>query len=575
MHGSGTIRRVAFASAASIAALILLSLVGLPWSAGIVPAADPVSARRFVRGAFHVHTSRSDGAGDVSTVAAAAAAAGLQFVVLTDHGDGTRAPVPPRYLNGVLCLDAVEISTDHGHYVAVDTRQAPYPLGGAGDAVAEDVARLGGFGVAAHPASARESLRWSDESVPVNGVEWLNADSEWRDEGRLRLARALMAYPFRPTAALASLLDRPTEALALWDRLAASRPVLGFAGHDAHGGVGRSMEQPSSRRVPVPSYESSFRTFSTVVELEGALSGDAAQDASAVSDRLRAGRFYTEITSLGRGATLQFFAQSTNWRREQGSVFYGDRETTFSARAPALEGSTIVAYRNGSPVAEASGGSLAFKSSATGSYRVEVHRPGAPGRPPVPWLVSNPIFRHDPPPTATEPPPPGLPIRIPRTAWRAEHDPSSSARVVPADDGVAFEYRLGGGERRSQFAALVSDLSPALPFEDIALSVQAGRPMRLSVQLRFAQDGGARWGRSVYVADKRCTARVSAAALRRIEGAAARPPLSRATSLLLVVDLVNARPGDSGSIHVREFDANRTEGMCGAPLRAAAIVVVH
>ena len=567
-----TIRRVALASLACIAALIFISLAGLPWPAGVVPSADPVFARRFVRGAFHVHSSQSDGAGDVATIAAAAAAAGLQFVVLTDHGDGTRPPAPPRYVGGVLCVDAVEISTDDGHYIAVDARPSPYPLGGSAEAVAEDVVRLGGFGVAAHPTSARASLRWSDESVPVSGLEWLNADSEWRDESRFRLVRAVAAYPFRPAAALTSLLDRPAASLAMWDRLAASRRVLGFAGHDAHGGVGRTMEQPSSRRVPVPSYEASFRAFSTVVELEGVLSGDAARDARAVVDRLRAGRFYTEVTSLGRGGTLQFFAQSTKARHEQGSVFYAEWEATFSARVPAIDGATLVAYRNGTPIAQVGGASLDFKSSATGTYRVEVHRPGAPGQPPVPWLVSNPIFRHEPPPGATEPAPPRLPLRVPRTAWRGEHDPSSSARVVSANDGIAFEYRLGGGERRSQFAALVADLPSPDPFEDIVFSVEAGRPLRLSMQLRFAQDGGARWGRSVYVAEKWCTARVSTAALRRIEGPPARPPVSRATSLLLVVDLVNAKPGDSGALRVRDFDASGNADVCGAERRARSIV---
>lgn len=562
-------RGVAFVATGLLAALLLFSLAGLPWSAGVIPPADSVAARRFVRGAFHVHTARSDGAGDVPTVAAAAAAAGLQFVVLTDHGDGTRPPAPARYVEGVLCLDAVEISTDHGHYIAVDAAPAPYPLGGAAEAVAEDVARLGGFGVAAHPTSARATLRWSDESVAVSGVEWLNADSEWRDESRLRLARALFAYPFRPAAALASLLDRPTESLALWDRIASTRRVLGFAGHDAHGGVGRSMEQPSRRRVPVPSYESSFRTFSTVVELDGALSGDAARDARAIADRLRGGRFYTEITSLGRGSALQFFAHSAQGRREQGSVLYGDWEAVFSARAPAMEGSTVVAYRNGTPIAQASGASLDFKSAATGSYRVEVHIPGAPGRPAVPWLASNPIFRHDPAAAWVAPPAPGLPLRFSETGWRVEHDPTSSASVAPAEGGVRFDFQLGGGERRSQFAAFVHDLPlDTRTFDQIVLPASAGRPMRLSVQLRFAQDAGARWGRSVYFDARPCTALVGVASLRRIEGPAAMPALSDATSLLLVADLVNTRPGDSGAVVLAASGADGYQDVCGTPRRA-------
>ena len=568
------VRRAALAGALLIAALLLLSLADLPWSAGVIPPADPVLARRFVRGAFHVHTTRSDGAGDINTVAAAARDAGLQFVVVTDHGDGTRPPTPSRYVEGVLVLDGVEISSDHGHYVAVGIAPSPYPLGGAADAVAEDVARLGGFGVAAHPTSPRESLRWIDESVAISGIEWLNADSEWRDESRFRLARALGAYLLRPPAALTSLLDRPVAAMSMWDRLAASRPVLGFAGHDAHGGAGRTEEQPSRRRVPVPSYAASFRTFSLVVELEGALTGDAARDGPSVSDRLRAGRFYTEISALGRSATLQFFAASAQGRREQGSVFHGDWEATFSARAPTPAGSTIVAYRNGSPIAQARGDTLDFKSSATGSYRVEVHTPGAPGEPPVPWLVSNPIFRHGPPSYYTAPPR-DLPLELKELGWRVEHDPASSARATPGPRGVEFEYSLATGERRSQFAALVYDLTQGTPgFENIVLPLEAARRMRVSVQLRFARDDGARWGRSIYVEDAPCVGSVSVAALRRIEGPVQRPELSRASSMLLVVDLTNARPGDSGRVTVLRANDPGGEHPCGGP-RVAAQALAH
>ena len=48
-----------------------------------------------VKGAYHVHSERSDGTGTSDDIAAAAARAGLQFVILTDHGNGTRPPQPP------------------------------------------------------------------------------------------------------------------------------------------------------------------------------------------------------------------------------------------------------------------------------------------------------------------------------------------------------------------------------------------------------------------------------------------------------------------------------------------------
>src|SRR5690349_15945631 len=97
--------------------LIALAAVSVFFFVLVPPAPERVDtaalstlAARTVAGAYHVHTTRSDGHGDRAAVAAAAARAGLTFVILTDHGDGTRPPDPPEYLGGVLVLDAVEIS---------------------------------------------------------------------------------------------------------------------------------------------------------------------------------------------------------------------------------------------------------------------------------------------------------------------------------------------------------------------------------------------------------------------------------------------------------------------------------
>ena len=201
------------------------------------------------------------------------------------------------YIDGVLCIDGVEISTEGGHYIALAAAPSPYPLGGDSAGVVEDVARLGGFGVAAHPGSLRPELGWSDWSLPIDGLEWLNADSEWRDETRWAMARAFAAYPLRPPAALATLLDRPAATLKQWDSLAARARVVGLAGLDAHGGIGNRIEDPARRRsVSVPSYDASFRTFSTRVELDRPLTGDARADGTSLLDALRNGGRIPRLT---------------------------------------------------------------------------------------------------------------------------------------------------------------------------------------------------------------------------------------------------------------------------------------
>src|SRR5580765_1121732 len=126
----------------------------MPSAARDLPPA-PAGLSRGVRGVIHVHTRRSDGTGSVEEVTRATAAAGLQFVIVTDHGDGTRTPDLPDYRDGVLYIDAVEISTTNGHLVALGLPKAPYPLAGDGRDVLEDVHRLGGIAIAAHPESPK------------------------------------------------------------------------------------------------------------------------------------------------------------------------------------------------------------------------------------------------------------------------------------------------------------------------------------------------------------------------------------------------------------------------------------
>src|SRR5437773_1293062 len=145
----GTLKKLFLGTAALVAAVVVFAAVTLPPARLLLPAESDGA----VPGIVHVHTIRSDGRGTPDEIAAAAARAGLKFVVFTDHGDATRTPDRPMYRSGVLCLDAVEISTTGGHYIAIDMPASPYPLGGEARDVVEDVKRLGGFGIAAHPDS--------------------------------------------------------------------------------------------------------------------------------------------------------------------------------------------------------------------------------------------------------------------------------------------------------------------------------------------------------------------------------------------------------------------------------------
>ena len=85
-----------------MAAAVLVTVAALFFFGGLAPASAPVVgtfADGAIPGAIHVHSSRSDGRGSVDDIATQAAQAGLHFVVLTDHGDGT-GTTAPTYNNG-------------------------------------------------------------------------------------------------------------------------------------------------------------------------------------------------------------------------------------------------------------------------------------------------------------------------------------------------------------------------------------------------------------------------------------------------------------------------------------------
>ena len=550
------VRRLALAATLLVGGALWFLAPPAPRPAGPeVAALPPGRASAVVRGSFHVHSVRSDGSGTVAEIAAAARRAGLDFVVLTDHGDGTRPPAPPAYRSGVLCLDGVEISTDGGHYLALGLPQAPYPLGGDAAGVVEDVARLGGLGIVAHPASPKPELAWRDWSLPVDGVEWLNADSHWRDEGLPGLAAAVLGYPFRPPESLARIFDRPEAALALWDQQTAGRRVVGLAGADAHArvpigiGVGRDGRGFDLR---FPGYETLFRAFSAHVELRRAWSGDPRADAEALLGAVRAGRIYTVIDALGEFAHFRYRARSGGAVIEMGERVDGTEPLTLEVSTGGPPGREIVLLRRGRAVARSRESVLRFEVPAgapPAAYRVEVGLDGAPGTPPMPWIVSNPIYvgAGQGLVSAPRPPPFAVDALAAPGGWRAEWSDDSDASVEQIGKDVRLRFRLGAGPGRFAAASYGLGAGSMPPGVSFVFEAAASRPLRASVQLRSAGRAGRdlRWSRSFHAGVTSAPVRVDLGALAPVEPAP-RQPTASVDSLLVVVDAVNTAAGTSG-----------------------------
>jgi hypothetical protein len=552
-------------AAAVLAAAFVFALFPLP--ARPLVMRTPATPSPVARGAFHIHTDRSDGSGSPDAVAAAAARAGLNFIVLTDHGDGTRKPDPPRYREGVLVIDAVELSTQAGHYIAMAIPQAPYPLRGEGRDVAADVRRLGGFGVVAHPDSAKAGLRWTDWNAEFDGMEWLNADTEWRDERRVQVARALVRYPLRPVETLASLLDRPDTTLDRWDGIAQKRPVVAFAGADAHARAGWMDDDVQGYRrgwfLRIPSYEASFRTFAMRVALDRPLTNDANTDAARIMAALKKGAVYSAIDAVGAPANLEFSAIAGGLRLGQGDVFTDvSAPLLFSARTNAAPGGVIVLRKDGRILTQQPLPSLAFETAGEGTYRVEVYLTHAPGEPLIPWIVSNNIYVRPEgwgTPAEARVATPSITRGIQGGPWHAEKDDESSAEVAQKDaptGPVQLTFRLASGDRAGRYAALGIGVGTALTERThVAFRAHASRPMRVSVQARHPKSG-ARWQRSIYLDAEPRDVIVRFAEMTAVGAQGAFDP-ALADTLLFVVDTTNTLPGTQGSFTVENLRIER------------------
>ncbi len=527
----------------------------LPPSARHLGNPEPPADRVVVAGAVHVHSRRSDSGGTADEIAAAARDAGLQFVVLTDHGDATRRPDPPVYRHGVLCLDSIEISTNGGHYVAIGLPEAPYPLGGDAQDVVDDVARLGGFGFVAHGDSPRRELAWADWKLPFGGLEWMNLDSEWRSRPAARTVLALATYLFRAPETLATLLGRPSAMLARWDQLTRTRRVPAIAATDAHADWA------------APSYGVCFRTITTRLELAAALTGVAATDAQAIVAALRAGHHYTEIDALAGPASFEFTAHGAGPIAHEGDVT-SSGPVALDARVEGPPGACLTLLRNGDVVSSTTAAHLEFQADEPrAAYRVEVTLPDLAGDNDPPWIVSNPIYVGGFP--ALENRPPG-PVSVSRdllaglrhSAWRHEQDRASHVSVDrdPMSDDLRFSYALGAGAPTNQFAALVVPIAGSLAaFERLRFGASADRPLRLSVELRRRGDRDPpRWQRSVYLDNAVRTVEIPLRSLSPVPpDSGARVPLDAIGALLLELNTVHTAPGGHGSIVVSELKLER------------------
>jgi hypothetical protein len=520
-----------------------------------------------VPGVVHVHTTLSDGGGTPEEVIQAAKAAGLRFVVITDHNslDGKRYE---GYHDGVLVLVGTEVSTTVGHILGLGIPDPLFRFSGDGRDALEDIDHLGGFAFAAHPSSPRADLAFTGFDLPGSwGLELLNGDTEWRRAGP-RLLWTFLLYRLNPRYALLQSLSPPDAVLARWDELLAGRDVVGIAAADAHSRVPLTRK----RSVRWPSYESLFALSQDVLLLDRPLSGAAADDIGAVLDGLRRGRLYLGLTGLAPADGFSFVAEGSGKRYTMGEWAPLAPGLVLVAGGRVPRGTKLILKRDGRVLAEATE-KLEAPVPGPGVYRVEARVPDES----VPWVLTNPIYVFDDAaresrrkagisPTAPPVPPAALLDGFEgKTAFEIGVDTKSTVgpELIDRTGGVGggraarLEFRLGVPEPEHPhvFAALVDRTSRDFSGrQGLAFSIRADGEYRIWVQVRdenpASKDEGTEWWfASVRTSKEWQRIALPFSRFRSINPATdGRLDLDKVRAIVFVLDKGADKPGTAGTI---------------------------
>jgi hypothetical protein len=339
----------------------------------------------------HMHTTYSDGTATVEELLAAAAAAGVDLVLLTDHDSlGARRDGWEGRHDGVSLLVGTEVSPKQGHYLALGVdREIPH-AGRSARQIADAVRDAGGVGFAAHPFSqgghmlipqlARRIVLphgWPalDDPLGCDGVElWsLTTDAA---EGWRTPAEAVR-WLRDPETAIAA--GPPAHHLARWDALSERRRLPAIGGLDGH--------QPGVRmrgrvRSPLP-HRRTFDLLRTHLLCERPMTGDLEADWQTVLTALASGAAWLTCPCVAPAHGARLWAEG-----EDGVVTPMGGEVPASRsmlRVRLPRAADVRVVHNGARFHEARGAALDVKLEGRGVYRIEARIDGRL------WLLSNPL----------------------------------------------------------------------------------------------------------------------------------------------------------------------------------------
>ena len=360
-----------------------------PWPSESIPLKFPIA-----RGAIHVHSKYSDGSGSVSEIMEAAQRCSLDFVILTDHNNiRARLDSVEKFWGRTLLIAGEEISTNAGHVLSIGAQRSHYaPELNDLSRLIQEIHSDSGFAFIAHPDHPR--LRWKSPGFfGADGMEIINADSEWRNDSPREVVDALIAELIG-LPGMNYLLNTPAKNMQRWDEELRNRRMVGIGSVDAHARIKLGGE----RYIGFPSYQQMFGLLNTFVILDEKLSLEQQIARGQMVDALKRGRVFFALQSLGDATGFEFYGEYDGEIALPQDTLFCEGDSTGALRVivPTNENLAVHLYRNGSAAKIAHSSDSRFAIRESGIYRIVVFQERIQfpwfSRRLVPWIFSNPIF---------------------------------------------------------------------------------------------------------------------------------------------------------------------------------------
>ncbi len=358
-------------------------------------------------GNMHMHTPYSDGVKWHAEIAQDAIAAGLDFIIVTDHNiwvDGVEGYY--EHENGrLLLLSGEEVHNvrrqpQASHCLVYGAEREMSPCMADPQELIDATKEAGGYTFLAHPFERdfplfnEPNLAWHDWDIDgYTGLEIWNYMSGLKNRlveqvDKLRIQRKWWAMLTAIRVALNPekyVTGPEVETLAFWDKLLAEGKRIAAVGNsDAHG---QTMSAGPIKRVIYP-YEYLFRAVNTHVLVPEPLNGDLARDKLMILQAIGNGRSWVGYDMPHNTAGFRFTGHGGS-KGIMGDKIKLNGGATLQIKAPVPVRIRLI--RHGELVAEVENKQhLTHLPTEPGAYRVECwleHLGQERG-----WIFSNPIY---------------------------------------------------------------------------------------------------------------------------------------------------------------------------------------